>query len=221
MIAYLQAMSSPFIESDAAALRGKALWCWHLVLLLLIIPMLLLARQEGDSLQVGSQPDSVQVGGQPDSVQVGSQPDSVQEGSQPDSVQEGGQPDTLAIQAPDSALTGPLFHNPPMAILNDRPFQIDFFVIFDPDTIESISLVFRDDSSHTYKEIPLEGEYGRYRYVLPVEELRGSTLTYYFLVVLRDYGLWAYPTGEDGVLQPFVIDLIPPIEEFFQKRYYE
>jgi len=194
MIAYLQAMSSPFIESDAAALRGKALLCRHLMLLLLIIPMLLLARQEDDSLQVGSQPDSVQVGGQPD---------------------------TLAIQAPDSALTGPLFHNPPMAILNDRPFQIDFFVIFDPDTIESISLVFRDDSSHTYKEIPLEGEYGRYRYVLPVEELRGSTLTYYFLVVLRDYGLWAYPTGEDGVLQPFVIDLIPPIEEFFQKRYYE
>jgi hypothetical protein len=108
-----------------------------------------------------------------------------------------------------------------VAILNDRPFQIDFFVDLDPDTIESISLVFRGDSSHTYKEVPLEGEYGRYSHVLPVEELRGSALTYYFLVVLRDYGLWAYPTGGDGVLQPFVIDLVPPTEKYFQKRYYE
>jgi len=188
-------MSQPLVDEPLSALRGKALLRRHLLLLLLIIPMLLLARQEDDSLQVGSQPDSVQVSEQPD---------------------------TLAIQAPDSALTGPLFHNPPVAILNDRPFQIDFFVNFNPDTIESISLVFRSDSSHTYKEIPLEGgEYGRYSHVLPVEELRGSALTYYFLVVLRDYGLWAYPTGEDGVLQPFVIGLVPPMEEFFQKRYYE
>ncbi len=142
-------------------------------------------------------------------------------GQQPDSVQEGGQLDTLAIQAPDSALTGPLFHNPPVAILNDRPFRIDFFVDFDPGTIESVSLFFRGDSSLTYKEIPLEGKYGRYRHVLPEEELRGSALTYYFLVVLRDYGLWAYPTGGDGRLQPFIIGLVPPTEKFFQKRYYE
>ena len=187
-------MSQPLVDEPLSALRGKALLRRHLSLLLLIIPMLLLARQEDDSLQVGSQPDSVQVSEQPD---------------------------TLAIQAPDSALTGPLFHNPPVAILNDRPFQIDFFVDFDPGTIESVNLFFRGDSSHTYKEIPLEGKYDRYSHVLPVEELWGSTLTYYFLVVLRDYGLWAYPTGGDGVLQPFVIDLVPPTEEFFQKRYYE
>ncbi|MBA7634045.1 MAG: hypothetical protein GH143_05835 [Calditrichaeota bacterium] len=178
-------MSQPLVDEPLSALRGKALLRRHLLLLLLIIPMLLLARHEGDSIQVGEQID------------------------------------TLAIQAPDSAPTGPLFHNPPVAILNDRPFQIDFFVDFDPGTIESINLFFRGDSSHTYKEIPLEGEYGRYSHVLPVEELRGSALTYYFLVVLRDYGLWAYPTGGDGVLQPFVIDLVPPTEKFFQKRYYD
>ncbi|UCH64174.1 MAG: hypothetical protein JSU77_07095 [Fidelibacterota bacterium] len=175
-------------------LSGKAPIRRYLSLLLLIIPMPLIAWQKDDGLQVVSQPDS---------------------------VQEGGQPDTLTVQVPDSALTGPLFHNPPVAILNDRPFQIDFFVNFSPDTIESISLVFRNDSSHTYKEIPLHGEYNRYSHVLPVEELRGSVLTYYFLVVLRDYGLWAYPTGGDGVLKPYVINLVPPTEKFFQKRYYD
>jgi len=147
--------------------------------------MLLLARQENDSLQVG------------------------------------GQSDTLMIRAPDSTLVGPLFHNPPVAILNDRPFRMDFFVDFDPKDIASVSLFLRGDSSQTYKEIPLTMEYTRYRHTLPVEELRGSGLTYYFLVTLKDYRLWAYPTGKDGRVQPFVIDLVPPTKEFFQKHYYD
>lgn len=182
------------VDSDSVALSGKALLRWHLSLLLLIIPMLMLAGQEDDSLKVGSQPDS---------------------------VQEGEQPDTLVVLAPDTTLVGPLFHNPPVAILNDRPFRVDFFVDFDPEEIESVGLFIKGDSSHTFKEISLEGEYGRYHYVLPVEELRGGALTYYFLVTLKDYGLWAYPTGKDGGLEPFVIDLVPPTKEFFQKRYYD
>ena len=187
-------MSQPLVDSDVNAPSGRVLLRRHLLPLLLIIPILLLARQEDDSLQVGSQPDSVQVSEQPD---------------------------TLAIQAPDSALTGPLFHNPPVAMLNDRPFRFDLFVDFDPGTIKSVSLFFRCDSSHTYREISLEGEYNRYQHTLRAEELRGGTLTYYFLVTLKDYSLWAYPTSEEGSPQPFVIDLVPPTKEFFQKRYYD
>lgn len=178
-------MSQSLVDIDIAELRGEAPLRRHLSLLLLLIPMLLLARQENDSLQVGEQPD------------------------------------TLVVLAPDTTLVGPLFHNPPVAILNDRPFRVDFFVDFDPEEIESVGLFIKGDSSHTFKEIPLEGEYGRYHYVLPVEELRGGALTYYFLVTLKDYGLWAYPTGKDGGLEPFVIDLVPPTKEFFQKRYYD
>ncbi|MFB0515351.1 MAG: hypothetical protein ACETWG_01955 [Candidatus Neomarinimicrobiota bacterium] len=140
---------------------------------------------------------------------------------QPDSIVAPEQPDTLAVERLDSTHLGPLFHNPPVGILNDRPFRIDFFVNFDPGEIESVSLFVRGDSSKAYKEIPLAGEYNRYRHVLAEEELRGSKLTYYFLVILKDYRLWAYPTGEGGRIEPFVIDLVPPTKEFFQKELYD
>ena len=125
--------------------------------------------------------------------------------------------------APPAAveLTGPLFHNPPVAILNERPFKLSFFVNFDTSEIVSVSLMLKTDTAHAYKEFPLQGEFSRYDHVLAEEELRGETLTYYFLVDRKDYGLWAYPTGADGTIEPYVIDLVPPTKEFFQKRYYE
>ncbi len=178
-------MSQPFVDSDPVAPSGKAPIRRHLPLLLLLMPLLLLAWQENDSIQVG------------------------------------GQPDTLAVLAPDTTLVCLIFHNPPVAILNDRPFRVDFFVDFDPEDIESVSLFIRGDFSQAYREIPLEGEDSRYHYVLPVEELRGGALTYYFLVTLKDYGLWAYPKDEQGRIRPFVVDLVPPTREFFQKRYYD
>ncbi len=125
--------------------------------------------------------------------------------------------------APPTAadLTGPLFHNPPVAILNDRPFKLSFFVNFDTSEIVTVSLMLKTDTAHTYKEFPLLGKFTRYVQILPEEELRGATLNYYFLVDRKDYGLWAYPTGADGTIDPYVIDLVPPTKEFFQKRYYE
>jgi len=162
--------------------------------LLLLLPMLLLGQQNPDSLQVGQPPDSLEVDEQPD---------------------------TVTVSAPDSTFVGPLFHNPPVGILNDRPFRMDFFVDFDPEEIESVSLFIRGDSSETYREIPLTGEYNRYRYILPEEDLQGSTLSYYFLVILKDYRLWAYPRDEEGRIVPFVIDLVPPTKEFFQKELYD
>ncbi len=128
--------------------------------------------------------------------------------------------DSLAPPA-TADLTGPLFHNPPVAILNDRPFKLSFFVNFDTSEIVSVSLMLKTDTAHTYKEFQLQGEFTRYEHILPEEELRGAALTYYFLVDRKDYGLWAYPTGADGTIDPYVIDLVPPTMEFFQKRYYE
>ena len=139
----------------------------------------------------------------------------------PDSVQAGEPPDTALAMRPYSAVATPLFHQPPVAILNDRPFIVDFFVDFDPDSIAAVSLLYRSDSSSSYTEVFLPGEYGRYQYRLPVEQLRGDALTYYFLVTMKDYRLWGYPTGEGGRIEPFVIDLVPPTREFFQKRYYD
>ena len=128
----------------------------------------------------------------------------------------------VGVIAQVAAVPGtPIVHQPPRAILNDRPRVLDLFVDLKEQDIESVSLFLRTDSSQTYREIPLAGEFGWYRYILPAEDLKGSTVTYYFLVTMRDYSLWAYPTGQDGRIEPFVIDLVPPTKEYFQKRYYD
>lgn len=130
--------------------------------------------------------------------------------------------DTLSSRDAKASLLKPLFHNPPVAILNDRPFRMDVFVNFDPPEIEHVALLFRADTTGNFKEISLEGEYHRYRYIIPKEELQGnSTLTYYFLVTLKDYRLYAYPKDSLDQLDPFIIDLVPPTKEFFQQRLYE
>ena len=166
-----------------------------LLFLLLIVQAPLLAWQESDSTRAPAQPDSLQTSGLLD---------------------------TLMIRAPDSTWTaGPLFHNPPVAILNDRPFRMDLIVSSNPDNISSISLFIKGDTASVFKEIPLTMQYGRCQYNVPVEELQGAALTYYFLLTTKDYRLWAYPLDEHGTLQPFVIELVPPTREFFQMRYYE
>ncbi|UCD36653.1 MAG: hypothetical protein JSW54_07355 [Fidelibacterota bacterium] len=138
-----------------------------------------------------------------------------------DSLQVASHPDTLEASPEKASLVMPLFHNPPVAILNDRPFRMDLFVNIQPEDIESVSLFIRVDTTENFEEIPLDGKYRRYRYILPQEELRGNALIYYFLVVLKDYSLYAYPVNEDSLLEPFVIDLVPPTLEFFQKELYD
>ena len=125
------------------------------------------------------------------------------------------------IRAPDSTWASALFHNPPVAILNDRPFRMDLIVNSELVDISSISLFIKGDTAEVFKEIPLTMQYGRCQYYIPEEELQGGTLTYYFLLTTKDYRLWAYPLDEDGKLEPYVIDLVPPTREFFQRGYYE
>jgi hypothetical protein len=130
-------------------------------------------------------------------------------------------PDSLPVSPGEPSLIMPLFHNPPVAILNDRPFRMDLFVNLVIEDVESVSLFMRVDTAKNYKEIPLEGEYSRYRYIIPKEELQGDALTYYFLVTLKDYSLYAYPMDAEEQPEPFVIDLVPPTKEFFQKELYD
>ncbi|MFQ6030474.1 MAG: hypothetical protein ACE5Q6_23615 [Dehalococcoidia bacterium] len=129
--------------------------------------------------------------------------------------------DSLTPEPAAAAFFGHIVHQPPKAILNDRPYIMDLFLNFDSSEVAAVSLFLRDDSSQGFREIPLEGRFGRYRHVLLVEALRGTQLTYFFLVTLRDWRLWAYPLAPDGHIQPFVIDLVPPTQKFFQNRLYD
>jgi hypothetical protein len=118
----------------------------------------------------------------------------------------------------DVPLAGRLFHEPPAkGILNDRPFLVHLFVNIDSIQVLNVSLNLKNDSSQVYREYHMSGAYGRYGFRLPVEDLVGSQLEYYFLVELRDYGLLAYPQDTAGAYLPFQIPLVIPTQEYFQR----
>ena len=114
-------------------------------------------------------------------------------------------------------ISGPFAHHAPAAIMNNRPYQVELIVALDSTTIDAVSFMFRADESDTYREIHLDGEYGRYSCSLPVEMLTGDTLTYFFLVTMKDYGLWAWPLDPDGRIRPFMVALLSP-DEYFRRR---
>ena len=115
------------------------------------------------------------------------------------------------------AHSDPFAHHAPNAIMNNRPYPVELIATLENKTIGTVSLMFRTNQSETYREIHLDGEYGRYSYSIPVEMLSGDTLTYFFLVAMKDYGLWAWPLDPDGRIRPFMVALLPP-DEYLRRR---
>ena len=127
----------------------------------------------------------------------------------------------FAIGAQDSTAPAAmlLLHSPPHAILNDRPYIVDFIVEAESADIETVSLYYANDSTLSFREVSMPGEYNRHRVVLPQSELQGSTFTYFFLVTTAEYGLWGYPVISGGTIAPIIRELVPPSKAYFQREF--
>ncbi len=123
------------------------------------------------------------------------------------------QVDTTAVPPPPA-----MFHSAPRAIPNNRPYVIDLFVSLDPAEIEEVHLFVRTDTTRSFQEFTLRGQYGRYRHTVTAEQLGDSLVTYFFLLSRRDYGLVGYPRDLGGGIQPFQVQVVEPTLEFFQDR---
>ena len=121
--------------------------------------------------------------------------------------------DTTAALPPPS-----IFHSAPRAIPNNRPYVIDLFVSLDPAEIEEVHLFVRTDSTRSFQEFTLRGQYGRYRHTLTAEQLGDSLVSYFFLLSRRDYGLVGYPQDLGGGIRPFQVKVVEPTLEFFHSR---
>ncbi|MCK4579323.1 MAG: hypothetical protein KAU50_11065 [Candidatus Marinimicrobia bacterium] len=124
------------------------------------------------------------------------------------------QADSSAIE---DTLRRPLFHSAPPVIVNNRPYLIELFIDLDPVEIQEVLLHVRGDSAAVYQEVRLEGQYGRYRYSVPKERLQIDTLTYYFVVAQKDYGIWAFPTDSRGEITPYKLEVVESTIEYFRR----
>lgn len=126
----------------------------------------------------------------------------------------------LWLSAQDSPPAGILLlHSPPHAVLNDRPYRIDFIVEMDTIPVESVSLFYMTNTGLTFRELDMPGAYNRHYAVLPSAELQGDSLTYFFLVTTDGFGLWGYPSTGKGGIAPIVRALVPPTQGYFEREF--
>lgn len=124
-------------------------------------------------------------------------------------------PDTVVLHSPPSN-SRLFFHHPPRVILNNRPFIIDMFMDLDADKVAKVSLFVKRDND-IYREIIMPGKYGHYQLTLPVAELQGDTLTYFFMAYMKDEGIYGYPLDALNELKPFAIEMAEPTPELFRR----
>lgn len=124
-------------------------------------------------------------------------------------------PDTVVLHAPPGN-DRLFFHHPPRVILNNRPLIIDMFLELDAGNIAKVSIFVKRDND-IYREMIMPGKYRHYQLTLPVSELQGDTLTYFFMASMKDEGIYGYPLDAQGKLKPFTIEMAEPTPELFRR----
>ena len=108
-----------------------------------------------------------------------------------------------------------ILHKPPSPFFKGRPYTLEVFVDMSQDSVEYVSLFFKTDTFIKYREMPLEEYRGRLRFRYDPKIYPGDELQYFFVVVVKNGGIYASPVHRDGRLRPVKIRPVDPM------KYYE
>ncbi|MCH7611986.1 MAG: hypothetical protein IIB45_01350 [Candidatus Marinimicrobia bacterium] len=126
----------------------------------------------------------------------------------------------IQISNPDLPQEGPfpitprVFHHPKNVVFNTRPYNMDLFVDFDENEIESVSLFFKTDAMDNYVEFPLKIIRARYRHQFNPLITPAKTIEYFFVVSLKDHSIYAAPLDKNGYIKVVKRTLQDPAEYF-------
>jgi hypothetical protein len=129
------------------------------------------------------------------------------------------------IQASDTKLppegpfptTPKVFHHPEKVLFNTRPFNLDLFVDFDENEIESVSVFIKTDEMVNFIEFQLITVRARYRHFFNPLLTPAKTIEYFFVVTLKDDSIYAAPLDKDGYIILVKRTLENPAEYFKRK----
>jgi hypothetical protein len=126
-------------------------------------------------------------------------------------------PDSSWFSEPHFSYTPRVFHHPDRVLFNTRPFDLELFIDFPRDSLETVSLFYKTDSLPRYLEIPMDIRAPRFLFQYdPVNHPAGS-ITYFFTVTTKDGALYAVPVDSAGNLNPITKYLLDP-QEYFKRR---
>lgn len=127
-------------------------------------------------------------------------------------------PDSASGLPPGPFLSTPrIFHHPAPVLFVNRPYDIDLFVDFPADSLESVSLFYRTDSMPRFQEVTLPIQRARYRYRFDPNRQPATELSYFFVVTLQDFSLYATPLDEEGRPLPITRRLRDPVQYYRRK----
>ncbi|MFQ6614315.1 MAG: hypothetical protein ACE5D1_05680 [Fidelibacterota bacterium] len=105
-----------------------------------------------------------------------------------------------------------MIHQPPELLFQGRPYDLELFVDFPLDSIETVSIYIKTDSMYTYLEIPLKDRQGHFTYRFNPRRFKGNVVEYFFTVRLKDYKIFASPMDNVGQIKPVHRTLIDPVK---------
>ena len=111
-----------------------------------------------------------------------------------------------------------IIHHPEEIMFQGRVYDLELFVHFPEDSLESVSLFIRTDTTSRYQEIPMKLNRGRYSVRYDPAVFPGLLLQYFFVVRLKNYSIFATPINNNGVIQPVIHKLINPVE-YYKKEF--
>ncbi len=114
-------------------------------------------------------------------------------------------------------ITPKVFHHPEKVLFNTRPFNLDLFVDFDENEIESTSIFIKTDAVENYLEFPLKTVRARYRHSFNPLLTPAKTIEYFFVVILKNNSIYAAPLDKDGYIILVKRTLEDPAEYFKRK----
>ncbi|RMF11139.1 MAG: hypothetical protein D6762_00085 [Candidatus Neomarinimicrobiota bacterium] len=114
-----------------------------------------------------------------------------------------------------------MIHHAPDIMFQGRPYDLELFVDFPEDSIESVLIHIKTDSMYTYLEIPLKKNRDHYLYRFNPRWFKGQHIQYFFTVQLSNFKIFATPMDEVGNIKPIRRTLIDPVQYWeWRKRQY-
>ncbi len=110
-----------------------------------------------------------------------------------------------------------IVHHPPEIMFERRPYDLACYVDFPEDSILSVTLFLKTDKSSFYQEIDLSRFYDMYSYRWLDNELKYSTVEYFFLVETTGT-IFATPLDSSGSIQPVKRTILNPVEYYRRRK---
>ena len=110
-----------------------------------------------------------------------------------------------------------LFHYPKGPLFQGRKHDIDFITDVPTDSITAAILFFKTDSMKNYREFPLAGNNGLFRFQYDPRLFPADAIEYFFMIQARSDDFYAVPLNSKGELTPSRRLFTDPVLYYQQK----